>query len=159
MKLLHDSLLARLGLCAGEAFTLMELLVVASMVTMLFGSTFFIGIDSYKRYVFRTEQQIVVSVLEKARSRAMNNIHQSAHGVCFHGLNYVIFRSACVANDPMNEYIPANKLIAQSSNFDTLFPIVLFSQSTVTTTPVKIEITDGIRIADIVINYEGTILW
>lgn len=159
MKLHHDLPLARFGYSPLQGFTLVELLVVVGITTTLLGSALFMGIDSYKRYAFHAEQQVVVSVLEKARSRSLNNIQQSAHGVCFKGSHYVIFQDACVANGPANEYIPANMFIARQSHFDTLFPTILFGQVTATVSPTTIEIRDGIRVANIVINYEGTITW
>lgn len=159
MKLHHDLHLARFGYNALQGFTLVELLVVVGITTILLGSALFMGIDSYKRYAFHAEQQLVVSVLEKARSRSINNIQQSSHGVCFQGSNYVIFRAVCVANDPANEYIPANTFIARQSHFDTLFPTILFGQVTATATPTSIELRDDVRVANIVVNYEGTIVW
>lgn len=142
-----------------RGFTVAELLVVTGMMTVLIGVGLFMSIDAYKKYVFRAEQHLVVSVLEKARSRAINNIHQSPHGVCFQESKYVIFRGVCIADNPTNEYIAANKLIARHSRFETLFPVIFFTQITATTTPVVIQVKDGVRVADISVNYEGTISW
>lgn len=143
---------------AGAGFTLLELLLVIGIIALLLGFSISMGIDSYRRYLVYVEEQVLVGVLEKARSRALRNIEGAAHGVCFREPNYIIFRGvSCTLNSPTNEYISANKFITKSSNFDTAFPTIVFSQLAATTTPTHIDLIDEMRTVSIVVNYEGAI--
>ena len=57
-------------------FSLIEIVVVMAIVALLFSIGAIVGVDTYKNYTFRSEQGVLVSVLEKARSRSMSNIYQ-----------------------------------------------------------------------------------
>jgi len=139
---------------------LIELLLVVGILGVLLGSALFLSLDIYKRHVLHTEQQILIGVLEKARSRAMNNISQSPHGVCFRDSHYILFQGdTCISNNPVNEYLPVHTHIAQMSDFDTRFPDIVFSQRYGTTSSVTIQMTDGVRPVNVTVNYEGTISW
>jgi len=143
-----------------KGLTLIEIIVVIAIFGMIIAFGSIIDLGSFKRNTFLAEQSVLVSVLQKARSHSMNNIFESAHGVCYVSPNYVIFRgrTTCLPTGVTDETIPANINIA--SNSGTIFPSeVIFSQLTGKTTAVTIHITDGIKSADITINNEGTIDW
>ncbi len=127
----------------GRGFTLVEILVVVAIFTGLAGLGLFMAFNSYGSAASRSERDTVVSLLAKARGRAMNNYYGAAWGVCYLGPNYVIFRDAppCVAGSPT----------------------VIFEQLTgklVPQTPVTITITQPNHPDSIIfINNEGTINW
>lgn len=145
--------------CSGRGFTLVEVLVVIGITGMLLGLGASMGLDAYRVYSFRAEQERVVSILEKARSRAINNIHQTVHGVCYQDFDYIIFEGVACVPGATSEHVQANKAIARASNFSTKFPVIIFSQLTGTTTMVQVRLTDGVRSEDMQVNYEGTIIW
>lgn len=77
-----------------QGFTLIEVLIAMVILTVIVGFGLFISFDFYKSYSFRAEKNIIVSVLQKARSQSLNNINQTRHGVRFEnnsGLKYIIF--------------------------------------------------------------------
>jgi len=150
-------------------FTLIEIVVVIAILGMILVFGLITNLNSFQRDTFRSEQSTLVSILEKARNRSMNNIFGSSHGVCYIAPNYIIFRGRtnCLPTSSVDELIPANTNIANLSNFSTTFPTVIFSQLAgrlvPQLTPINneliIHMTDGIKSADIKINNEGTINW
>lgn len=153
MKSLHTSR-------RDNGFTLIELIIVLAITTTILGVGFFVSLDAYRQHVFQSERTVLVSVLQKARSRALSNMYQSAHGVCYEEPNYIIFRgTTCASGLFGNEEIPSNISLARASRFSNSFPTVIFTPLSATTTPTSIALTDGVRNASIDIKYEGTINW
>src|SRR5580692_427190 len=81
-----------------RGFTLIEIIVVMAIFLITAGFALVVSMDSYRTYNFREQQNLVVGLLEKARSESMENINQQPHGiyinqnpaeyVLFQGLNY-----------------------------------------------------------------------
>ncbi len=154
-----------------KGFTLIEIIVVIAVFTIVLGLGLFMTMDSYKGYSFRSERDVVVSVLGQARSRAVNNMYQTRWGVCYDnvGKNYVLFRgSTYTAGAATNEPIPANQAVTLSG-----FPLcssaswVVFEQLTGALVPalvphtqeLAITITQDTRSSVVSINNEGRINW
>lgn len=139
----------------------MEMIVVIGIFTVIVSVGLVVNLSFFKTDIFQAEETIIVSALQKARSRSINNIYGSVHGVCFVGTSYRIFygRTSCLPISSKDETIGSNASVATASNFSTSFPTVIFSQLAGTTTGATIHITDGIKSADIITNYEGTIIW
>lgn len=145
-----------------KGLTLIEIMVVIGIFAMIASLGLFMDLSFLKSDILNSEQNIIVSTLEKARSRSMNNIYSVPHGFCYISPNYVIFRDGpgtrCVAGVSTNELVGANVGIAD--NPSTTFPgVIIFSQLAGTTTASSIHITDGVNSKDITINHEGRIDW
>ena len=125
-------------ICIARGFTLIEILVVVAIFTILASLGLFMTMDAYRATSSRSERDIVVSLLEQARSRAMNNYEGTTWGVCYLAPNYEIFSG--------------NDCAAGSSR-------IIFSQLAGTTTAIDIPITQNGRTDIISINHEGTINW
>src|SRR5438105_2008049 len=72
-------------------FTLIEIIIAIAILAIILTLGLFISFDFYKSYAFRSEKNIIVSVLQKARGQALNNINQARHGVSFQSGQYIIF--------------------------------------------------------------------
>ncbi len=145
-----------------KGLTLIEIMVVIGIFMLIIGFGTIVDLNFVKRDLLKAEEDVIVSSLEKARSRSMNNIFESAHGFCYISPNYIIFRDSpstrCVAGESTNEVISANVGIAENSG--TTFPtFVIFSQLAGTTTDNSIVLSDGVRLKNITINHEGRIDW
>lgn len=140
-----------------KGFTLIEIIVVLAILTVIVSFGTVVDFSSFTSSTIENEESKIISLLQKARSRAMNNMNQTTHGVCYISPDYVIFEgTTCTSGEP----IPANVNIA--SNGATIFPAVIFNQLTGNTnsaTDIIIHITDGVKERDITINNEGTINW
>ncbi len=129
-----------------------------AIVTLLVGFGLGINIDTYKGYLFRSERSILVSTLERARSRAINNFYETTHGVCYIAPNYIIFRgTTCAEGAPSNEVIPENSVVTVTG-LSQASPVI-FDQLSGRTAEKQITLTGGGRTTEISINSEGTINW
>lgn len=114
-----------------------------------------VGMDFYRSYAFNSERDTVIAMLQKARSRSLNNMDAVAHGFRRESDKYILFRAPYNAASADNEIIPAHPAITGSGLAE-----VVFTQLSGTTSNVGLMvITDGKRTATTTINSEGRIEW
>lgn len=143
-----------------KGFTLIEIMVVMGIFIVLVSFGTIVDLNVLKSDTLRAEESTVVSVLTKARSRAMSNYSGDTHGVCYLAPNYVIFKgNDCSASG--SDLVPANTNIATASGFPGTFSPVVFNQlsGNVSGSTIDIIIKDGVKEEKITINNEGTINW
>jgi len=129
-----------------------------AIVSLIAGLGLFMSMDVYRSFSNRSEQDTVVSLLQRARNLAMANMYQTSWGVCYIAPNYVIFRgSTCVVGAATNEETPSNPG-ATIAGLTSALPVV-FSQLAGTTSDAVVSITENGKVSTITINYEGTIIW
>jgi len=137
---------------------LIEIIVVIAILTGLIGLGLFMSMDSYKAYLSRSERDTVVSLLQRARSRAMANSFQTSWGVCYIAPDYIVFRGAtCTAGAATNEATPGNPS-ATITGMSSASPVV-FAQLSGAASAATITVTENAKVATITILYEGTIIW
>lgn len=142
-----------------KGFTLIEIIVVVAIMALLFSIGIIMTMDAYRGFGYRSERDVIVSVLERARSRAMANIDQSAWGVCYRNSNYVIFKGT-TCTETNSDLVPVKVAVEIASDFEHKFPNpVVFTQLTGTTTPTSTKVVQDTASSTISINYEGTINW
>ncbi|MDD5068285.1 MAG: type II secretion system protein [Candidatus Pacebacteria bacterium] len=152
-------------------FTLIEILVVMAIFTLLSGLGLFMTFDSYRGASSRSERDTVVSLLERARSQAMNNVCFGAscvggkrHGISIQSNQYVIFEGGNYASrdSEVDQITPANPT-AIITPIDVVFDQLtgkLYPQLSPATTELIITIKQADRPDSIIsINNEGTINW
>jgi Tfp pilus assembly protein FimT len=127
-------------------------MIVIGMLTVIFSLGVFFSLDIWRGTSFRSERDIVVSILTKARSRAMANQNESSWGACLFGGMYVIFQgSTCAAGDT----------ISPSGSATTSWPIggIVFDQLSGDSAGGSVVVTEDNRTATVTVNHEGTISW
>jgi prepilin-type N-terminal cleavage/methylation domain-containing protein len=77
-----------------KGFTLIEMLVALAVLAVVIKLGLILSLDFYKGTSYRSEKDVIISVLQKARSQSMNNIDQVRHGVHFttDPLQYRVFQ-------------------------------------------------------------------
>lgn len=145
--------------CIRKGFTFIEVLIVIALIGFLAVMGIIIGLDSFQRYDQRSERDLLVSLLEKARSEAVNNIGEHAHGLHFDPAspaNYVLFRGNIFGSAPQYDLsVPRNQAVAVSGLTDVVFTQL---SGTPTVTPVPDIVISGVN-SPVTINAEGGINW
>jgi len=141
-----------------KGFTLLEILVVFGILMILTSFGLFLSMDFFRGYTFNYEKNILIGVLQKARSESMANINQAPHGFYWDGDNYIIFQGEdySTRDASFDEVFPASKNISISG---VPSAGVVFEQLSGDSSPFDIIISDNIKSATISINKEGRINW
>ena len=149
-----------------NGFTLVEILIVIAIVTIILGLSLFLSMDFYKSYSFHSEKNVIVSILQKARSESMNNINQTPHGVYFDntsGLKYILFEGSSY-DSASTSNIEIDSSFGISLDSPTLPFSIVFDQlsgdcSSCGSSGIDIVSSQGSSAFDININSEGRITW
>ncbi len=152
-----------------RGFTLLEILITLAIFSVIIGLGLFMSLDVYRGFNSRSERDVVVALLQKARSRSLANINETAWGLCYTAPNYVIFRGSYTAGATTNEPVPASPAVTLSG-----FPTcgsgteIVFAQLTGDLSPQLVPATSEKTITvsqqgrpdqTVSINNEGRINW
>lgn len=150
-----------------KGFTLLETMVVIGIFMIIMAFGLLATQDSFKGTIFRSERVTILSVLERARSRSMNNYMNTFHGACFENANpskprYVNFSGTYSPSNPNNEYLdasPAVSIISTPDIFSCANGGIIFSQLSGKTSNVNIAYSEDGRTSTISTNLHGRIDW
>ena len=156
-----------------KGFTMIEILIVIAIMVAILSLGLFISLDFYRRYIFASEQNILISTLQKARSQSLNNIDQVRHGIHFQAfpLQYIIFECPA-ANPQCNNYpgpsnsdniiTPSNNISFASDALSLPFDIIfdqLSGNCLNCSGQITIQLSNKTKTYTIKINDEGGIDW
>lgn len=146
--------------------TMIEIMLVMGMLSVVAGFSISLSMDSYRGYAFRGSRDMLISVLQKARSQSINNICLGSpcsdgkpHGVHFESGSYVIFQGSTWAGRDiaLDEIIQIESGALVISGAD-----IVFSQLSGDASPsgATITVSDAAgRSSLITFNSEGRIIW
>ena len=146
-------------------FTLIEMLIVMGLVLVVASAPLFIDLTSYRADAFRAERATIVTLLQKARANALNNIDQEPHGVAFfpadHPRSYVVFEGAnYAASDPAGrEVLDENYPMAFGPASPSEVVFAQLDASTAFNGDIVLVDTERPATTTITINGEGGISW
>lgn len=140
-----------------NGFTLVEIVIVMAILAVVLGFGYFVGFDFYKNYALHSEKDLLVSILRKARSQALNNVGAAPHGVYIGSDSYIIFYGSSFAarNSQYDEDIRKAPGISSSG----LDEVVFQQLSAFSTASGAIALSNNRNSFFIDINYEGRINW
>ncbi|HEY4489997.1 MAG TPA: prepilin-type N-terminal cleavage/methylation domain-containing protein [Candidatus Paceibacterota bacterium] len=148
-------------------FTLIELLIVISLITIISGLTSVLGFDLIRVGGGRSEKDNLVSLLQRARSKSLNNIGELRHGIHFEVNPYKLTAFSCKDCEGFegasieSEYSPAIKnfeIISPNIPFDILYDQLSGNCiSAPCGSGVVIKVSDGTKISNIFISKVGQI--
>lgn len=142
-----------------SGFTLVEILVTVAVFGIVLSIGAFANVNLFTREISIQEQTTLVSVLQKARGRAMNNIHSTPHGVHIENGSdyYIIFRGDTYSSSSTtNEKVWREKKVAISGLTDIVFNQL--SGNTTNTGTITLVDTAG-KTKIVTINANGLIDW
>lgn len=145
------------GLSAEAGFTLIEIIIVIAIIVFIGVIGVVVGLDSYQRYLFRSDLDTAAALLSKARSSAVHSIGQTSHGVYFGDSdNFILFRGTSYATRDASFDLSVEKSkVTTASGADE----VVFNPPSGESTEENLEIENGIQSFNITINEEGGIDW
>ena len=147
---------------SGNGFTFLEILVVMGMFALVAGFALFVSMETYRGSNFRSDRDLLVAALQRARAEAMNNIclgtcaDGKPHGVHIQSDKYVVFQGSVYDSSD------ANNAAFQSTVTSTKTPAtldIIFSQLSGTTTATAVTLTGSGHTSVISIGSEGQITW
>ena len=149
-----------------RGFTLMEVIVTIALMSVLLGLGLILSMDVYRGTIYRSTRQVLISSLTTARGRALSNMYQSTHGVCYASPDFVIFRGTTYSAASLyNETVPGNPSVTLSSTGGFITcgsgTGIVFSQLAATTSNTGIITVSESGHADetVSVNSLGTIIW
>jgi len=147
-----------------SGFALVEILLVLGILVLIAGLGLLMSMDVYRSYARRSERDAIVSVLQRARSRALANVSQSTWGACYSGSEYIVFRGATYANAQADVRVSANPAIiitdtSAPKKFACTDGGISFMQLTGDASSTSMTIKQGVSTSTISTNLEGTIIW
>ena len=134
-----------------KGFTLVEIVITLGLLALLAGLGFFVTFGAYQGSVSRSEREVVVSLLERARSRAMANVEQSAWGLCYRAPNYILYKGTSCSADGEETAVGAGTEI---EGLD-----VYFEELSGNSNGATISIRQNGRTEEILIDHAGAISW
>ncbi|MEK9185815.1 MAG: prepilin-type N-terminal cleavage/methylation domain-containing protein [Patescibacteria group bacterium] len=144
----------------GRGFTLIETLIVIGIIGFVAVVGVIVGLDTYQRYVFRSDLDKTAALLQKARSSAINNVDEKSYGVRFDDPdNLILFRtnSTYAARDVSYDYKIAKSKTVQYDLANCAANEVIWAQLYGTANVCKVDIKDGVKTSTVEINDQGGI--
>ena len=144
-----------------RGFTLIEILVVLGILAVIAGSGLAFTLDSYRGYLFRSEYTTVTHMLAKARSRAINNFNESAHGLKILGDQYVLFVGGdyATSDSDLQEIFPRNTALSVAGEDEIVFEQLTGNANDCDSPSCTITFGYGASVKNITINAQGGIIW
>ncbi len=142
-----------------RGFSMIEVMITVALLSLLVALGLFMSMEAYRGATRRSERDVIVSMLERARSRAMANIDETSWSVCYDAGNYIIAKGATCDDASAHDRVEANAGVAAASNFSSTFPTVEFAQLTGNATDETITVVQDGKNAVITTNHEGRINW
>lgn len=154
------NLLSTLTKKKNGGFTFVETLVSVAILIIIFSIGFYVSMDAYRSYSYRSEVRTLISSLQKARLGSMVNVNESPHGVRIEAGKFIIFQgSSYQSGNPLNREVVVSKAMDVSSQPSLPQEIVFKQLSGSTDFSGTITLSSGERKTEITINNEGKISW
>ncbi len=140
-----------------QGFTLIELVIVMAIVSIILTWGLVVSLNAYRQAVLSGERDKIVSILKKARSRALSNVHELAHGVYIDATGYTLFEGSSYAsrNASLDEVFPKSPGLTLGG----ISEVVLSPLAATSTASGSVSIGNGTSNFNIFINYEGRVAW
>ncbi len=149
-----------------RGFTMIETLVVMGIFALIGGLALFVSMETYRSSSFRSDRDLLVAVLQRARAQAINNVcfgtctdnDGQPHGVRIESDQYIIFQGDTYSSsDPNNAAFDSNPLSNRTGATEIVFEQL--SGDTSCSPTCEISLTQGSQSSVISVTSNGRISW
>ena len=139
-----------------SGFTVIEILIAIGLLVIIISLGLFLSLDIYRTDSMSAERDRVLGILHNARTRSINNVNESRHGVYFDSDKFVLFQgSSYNPSDPQNKDFEYATSIIYTNPFEITFEQLTGNASNTG----SIVLSGQGRTATISFNSEGRIGW
>ena len=147
-----------------SGFSLIEIIVVISLITSLGGLVMISSIGQYRGVLFGSERSRLVTLLEHARALSIHGVCDGvcaasvSHGILIASTSYILFQGASY----MLRDTQYDALFDRDSHVHALdiSEIVFTAQSGAVTTPGDVVLVDAVgTVATVTVSSIGRIIW
>ena len=140
----------------GEGFTILEVSIVIGLFAMLIALGLLLSMDVWRGSSFQSEQDVVTSLLYKARSRAISNVNESSHGLFINTgeEKYFVFEGGDYDSATDKQDFPMGNGLTFTGDTE-----IVFTARTGTTTGPSFTMNGQGKSREFTINEEGGITW
>lgn len=149
---------------AESGMTMLDVLVVMGIFVLASGFALLFTMDSYRSSSFHSDRDLFVSLLQRARSQALNTMclggscsDGASHGVAIVGSTYVLFEGESYAtrDASIESVLRADPSVSRTGTTE-----VVFSRFAATTSATAVfTLSSGDRTSDITVATNGRIFW
>ena len=156
MQLLNNCIHSKLSQ-AKNGFTLIEILISVGILGVIFGASLFASLDLYRSYLFISQRNTLITMLEKARAQSQNGINGNAHGVEITPSNFILFsgESYGTRDTSLDVIFPVDDVIEKSGSSEVVFSAIDANVDAMH----EIVLSDSKNSINFRINSEGGIDW
>ena len=141
-----------------NGFSLIEILIVLGVMTLILSFGLSLNFDSLNSSRFISEEKMFLGFLRISRSRALNNLGNSPHGLFVDDNSFILFQGDSLEDDTeSHEIFSRNKSISIEKDNVSEFSIVFEKLTAEVLEESEIKISDNRTENIININSEGRI--
>jgi prepilin-type N-terminal cleavage/methylation domain-containing protein len=146
---------------SSAGFTVIEVLIVLALFTVVAGLGITLTLRPYRSAGIAGERDLVISLLSRARSRAMGNDGGVPHGFCYdeHANLYEVFALPYSGATREERGTKSGSVSVSGVPDCGSGSELLFAQLSGTTSPTEIYLSEGDASTSIDINAAGAVLW
>ena len=141
----------------GEGYTILEVSIAICLFAMLIALGLLLSMDVWRGSSFQSEQDIILSLMYKARSRAVSNINEHNHGLYINedGKQYILFEGP----DYASAVATTSFDMGNGLDFSPDSPEIVFTARTGITDDESFTMSGQGKSRTFDINPEGGITW
>ncbi len=142
---------------SARGFTLIEVMLAVIIIGFLGGTALMASLNLYKGYQLRADTQLVVALLLKARTMAVNNIYDAPHGLYVTSTAYILFTGTSYASrTSSHDHVVA---ISPALTRGGISEVVFAQLTGAASASGSLTLANEQHEKNILINYQGRVVW
>lgn len=140
-----------------SGFTLIEILISLGIFAILFAIGLPLSLDSYRNYILNSETSNLVTLIRRAESLALSNVHNSSHGIYIEEDRIILFEGESYAarNTAFDEEFERAEVVSISGPTEIVFSALESKPNAA----VSFVLSNLLNVHRVDVNEHGAIFW